>query len=139
MACSQDAHHKMKASFVIESVVRTATVVGAIIDTKDFESLEYIIIIDDALVGGGFTALLEEGDDPALGDATVLPAAVRLGALPIAIENDTDKVMRVGTIGKKRFSRITLTETGTGVTAGLIGVIAIQQHPRNAPTAEQDT
>lgn len=128
----------MKLTHVIESVVRTATVVGAIVDTKDFESLEYAITIDDALVGGGFTALLEEGNDPALSDAAAVVAGETLGALPVAIATDTDKVMRVGTVGKKRYSRLTLTETGS-VTAGLIGAIAIQQHPRNAPTAEQAT
>ena len=132
----RDAHSRMKATFVIESVVRTATVVGAIIDTKDYESLEYIIKVDDALVGGGFTALLEESDASDLAGSNVLAAAERLGALPIAIATDTDFVARVGTIQKKRYSRLTLTETGT-VTAGIIGAIAIQQHPRYAPTAEQ--
>jgi hypothetical protein len=128
----------MTATFVIESVIRTATVVGAIIDTKGYESLEYIITVDDALVGGGFTALLEEDDAAGFGSSSVLPAAERLGALPVTIATDTDKVLRVGVIGKKRYSRLTLTETGT-VSGGLIGAIAIQQHPRNAPTAEQDT
>lgn len=129
-------HHKIQIEFVLEGIVRTADGVGAIIDTQGFESLEYVMIVSDALVGGGFTMLLEESDDASLTVSNVVSAEETLGTLPLCIATDTDFVARVGCIGKKRYQRCTLDETGT-VTAGIVSVIGILGHPKNAPTDEQ--
>lgn len=129
-------HNKLQIEFVLEGIVRTATGVGAIIDTKGFESLEYVMIVSAALVGGGFVMLLEESDASNMAGSNVVSADETLGTLPLCIATDTDFVARVGCIGKKRFQRATLTETGT-VTAGIVSVIGILGHPKNAPTDEQ--
>ncbi len=132
-------HNKVKIEFVLEGIVRTADGVGAIIDTAGFESLEYVMQVSAALVGGGFVMLLEESDVVTFGgEETVVSAEETLGTLPSCIATDTDFVARVGVIGKKRFQRATLTETGT-VTAGIVSVIGILGHPKNAPTDEQVT
>lgn len=132
-------HSKIKIEFVLESVIRTDDGVGAIIDTQGFESLEYVLTVSDAIVGGGFTTVLEESDVVTFGgEETAVSADETLGALPVIIATDTDLVLRVGVIGKKRFQRLSIIENGT-VTAGLVGVNAILGHPKNAPTDEQAT
>lgn len=132
-------HSKIKVVFVLEAVVRTDDGVGAIIDTAGFESLEYVLSVADAIVGGGFTTVLEESDVVTFGgEETAVSAEETLGALPVIIATDTDLVLRVGVIGKKRFQRLSIIENGT-VTAGIVGVNAILGHPKNAPTVEQAT
>lgn len=137
-----DLHNRVKGVHSIEHAIHTATKVGAEIDTKGFESIEYIIHVSDALVGGGFTALLEQSPDDGAGSPTgvwaAVPDAERLGDLPVTIATDTDLVLRVGSIGKDRHSRLTLTETGT-VTAGIIGASAIMGNPKTIPTVAQAT
>ena len=135
-------HNKVSIVHSTAPAVYTASTVGAEIDTKGFESCEFIIHIGTALVGGGFTALLEDSPDNGSGAPTGVWTAVadenRLGALPVSIATDANLVLRVGSISKERFQRLTLTETGT-VSAGVIGATCVLGHPKNAPTTEQAT
>ncbi len=130
-----DLHNELFAVHSIPPAVYTATEVGAVIDTKNYEGLEYFIHVGVALTGGGFTALLEECETSG-GTYTAVAAANRLGDLPVFLATDANKVLRVGSIGKMRYSRLTLTETTT-VTAGVIGAIAVLGVPRTIPTTAQ--
>jgi hypothetical protein len=112
---------------------------GAAIDTVGFESLEYVINVGTALVGGGFTASLEESDTGAFaGEETAVDAGEILGALPTLVATGADTAFRVGSMGKKRYQRIVLNETGT-VTAGVIGVVAVLSNPKHTPVPDQST
>lgn len=134
-----DLHSHVKVFNAIGPAALTATTNGASIDTLGFESIEYVVHVGTALVGGGFTASLEESDTGAFGgEETAVPSAETLGALPVTVATDTDLTLRVGSIGKKRHQRIVLTETGT-VTAGVIGVSAVLSHPKTLPVPDQST
>lgn len=133
-----DQSSDLKLVHVIPPAVYTANKVGAIVDTHGFESLTYSIHVGVALTGGGFDALLEESDASDLSGSNVVSADETIGALPVTVATDANLILRVGCVGKKRYQRLTLTETGT-VSAGVIGASAILGNPRTGPVAEQAT
>jgi hypothetical protein len=133
----RDLHNELFAVHSIPPAVYTATKVGAVIDTKEYEGLEYFIHVGVALANGGFNALLEECETSG-GTYTAVSDANRLGDLPVFVATDANLVLRVGTIGKMRYSRLTLTET-SAVDAGVIGAIAVFGKPRTIPTTAQAT
>ena len=134
-----DMHSNVQAFHCIEAAIHTTSQTGASVDTLGFESLEYIIHVGDALVGGGFLVTLEGSDDTGftVGNGAVAAAEI-LGTLPDLIATDTDLVLRVGSVDKRRFQRIILTEVDT-VTAGIVGVTAILGNPVSKPVADQST
>lgn len=137
----RDLHSFINAAFVIEPVIHTAHAVGVELDTLGYQSLEYVIIVGDAL-DGAFVALLEQSPDDGAGSPTgvwtAVPAADILGVLPVMDIADTDKVYRVGCIGKERHQRLTLSETAAN-TAGILGALAVLGNPKNVPVADQST
>lgn len=134
----QDLHSNIKVENVIPPEALTANTNSAVIDTAGFESLEYIIHVGAAMAGGGFTVTLAQGEESDLSDATDVPAEETLGDLPVIETGDTDKVFRVGVVGKKRYQAVSLIETGA-ITGGVVGVTAVLGHPRHAPVADQST
>lgn len=117
-----------------QEITTNTTTVGEIIDTKGFESLEFITH-SGTLTDGAYAILLEEGDESDLADATVLPAADTLGALTGFALTDDDITIRVGSIGKKRFQRLSLVSTSV-TTGGFFSGIAVLGTPHSGPVAQ---
>ena len=137
-----DIHSNLKIVHAIAPAVNIASVNGAAIDVLGFESIEYIIHVGAALVGGGFDVTVEQSPDDGSGASTgvwtAVPAAETLGVLPVLVATDANKVLRVGSIGKERHQRVVLTETGT-VTAGVTGASAVLGNPVTKPVPDQST
>lgn len=132
-------HDRIKVVHAIAPAAIAANTNGAFIDTAGFESLEFILHVGTAMVGGGFDMTLEESATGAGGgEQAAVPAANIRGTLPTVAIGDANKVFRVGCTSKERYVRPVLTETGT-ITGGVIGCVAVLGHPKNAPTAEQYT
>ena len=132
-------HDKISIVHAIAPAAIAADTDGAAVDTQGYESLEWVLHVGTAMVGGGFTVTLEESDVNTFGgEETAVTTDETLGTLPVVSIGDANKVFRVGSIGKKRYQRLTLTETGT-ISGGVIGCTAILGHPKNAPTDEQAT
>lgn len=108
-------------------------IVGEIIDTLDFESLEYVIQAGTITVGT-VSFVLEEGDDAALADAAAVSADETLGALTGFLVTDDNSTKRVGSIGKKRYQRLSLQPAGA--TIDFIGASVVLGHPKTAPVAQ---
>ncbi|MGZ8927127.1 MAG: hypothetical protein ACXW03_01585 [Methylobacter sp.] len=111
--------------------------VGQIIDKQGFESLTYAIAtgsLGDA--GAEFTVLLEEGAASNLSDAVAVVDADLLGTEVLAsfIQTDDDKCFKLGYIGSKRYTRLTITPANNA-TAAVISAVAILGNPQIAPTA----
>lgn len=118
--------------------------VGAIIDHAGFESAMYIILtgaIADADVT--FTVLLDEGDNSSLTDAAAVADAnmvsQTIGTAPetaAAFQFDDDnEVRKLGYIGTKRYTRLTLTPANnTG--AWLIAACCVLGEARNKPVTQ---
>lgn len=135
-----DLHHKVFAvnAFDLVAIIADGTVVGNIIDTLGFESIEFIGF-SGTITDGIHTFKLEDGDDSGLSDAADVPAEQILGDLPSFVAADDDTVLRVGCITKKRFIRVSLVTTDETTGIDFFGVVALQGNPKVIPTTEQST
>jgi len=111
--------------------------VGAIVDRQGFESLTYVIhtgTLADA--DATFTVLLEEGDEANLSDASAVADADLIGTEALAsFDFSADDAMRkLGYVGEKRYTRLTITPANNSGNAPLEAA-AILGHPHQCPTA----
>jgi len=111
---------------------------GAVIDTGGdegvFQSIEFIAQ-SHTITSGDFAILLEESDDAGFSiDVTAVSEDETLGSLTGFVAADDDTTIRVGSIGKKRYQRMSLVGTNTPV--GEFSAIAILGHPHTAPVAQ---
>lgn len=121
----------------VASAADNTAIVGQIIDRDGYESLTYLIAtgaIPDA--DATFTVLVEHGDDPALADAAAVPDDQLIGTEALAgfTFADDNKCFKIGYIGTKQYTRLTITPANnTGAT--LISAIALLGHAHQVPTA----
>lgn len=128
--------HPVKA---IDPVVITdnTAAAGAIIDTRGFGSLTFVVAagtLSDA--DATVTALVEEGDAANLSDAAAVADADLIGTEAVASLTfaDDSETRKIGYRGSKRYVRLTLTPAGN--TGNIpIAAVAILGHPNSAPTA----
>ena len=111
------------------------TTVGNIIDSLGYESLEFVVSMG-TIVDGVYALVLEEGDDAALADAAVVPADNVLGALTGFVAADDNSTKRVGSIGKKRYQRLSIVSTGVTTGVDHAAATAVLGHPKTAPVAQ---
>ena len=110
---------------------------SVVVDTLDFESLEWLISLG-VITTGTFSMVFEESDVVTFGgEETVVPADLVVGGSPTWIATDDGQARRVGIIGKKRFQRCTLVGAATPVAVGAI--LAILSHAKRRPIANQTT
>lgn len=140
----RDNMHSLNVLRVLSPVVvsdNTAQV-GQIIDNQGADSLTYIINTATlADVDATFAVTLQEGDAANLSDAATVAdidmlSAVR-GTAPLTAGSFTfaadDAIMRLGYIGNKRYTRITITPSANTGSAPM-SVIAIRGHLRFRPS-----
>lgn len=134
----RDLHNNIHTKRALSpvSVADTTAQVCQIIDRADYDSLEYVIVtgsISDA--DATFTVLLEESDDSGMSGATAVADADLLGTEVLAAFqfDDDNETRKLGYIGKKRYTRMTITPVANA-SAALLCVVAILGHPANAPT-----
>ncbi len=133
----RDMHNNVNGLNALDAAAITTntTTVGNIIDMVGFESLEYFIQ-SGVLTDGDYAFLLEEGDASNLSDAAVVPTAEVLGDLVgFILDTDDNLVKRVGSIGKKRFQRLSIVSTGTTTGVAFMSAVAVQGDPKQAPVA----
>lgn len=119
------------------SVADTTALVGEIIDKKGFESLTYVIATGSiADADATFTVLLEESDDSGMSGATAVADADLLGTEVLAAFqfDDDNETRKLGYIGGKRYTRLTITPVANA-SAALVSAVAVLGHPQLAPTA----
>jgi hypothetical protein len=120
--------------------------VGSIIDRLGYESLTYIIAIgavaDSDVV---FTVLLEESDDSGMSGANAVADADMIsqtsGTAPETAAgfryDDDNEVRKLGYIGNKRYTRLTITPDGnTEYSFCAISAVAVLGHPASAPVTQ---
>jgi hypothetical protein len=132
-----DGHSRVKGEVALDSqdITTNTTTVGNIIDTKGFESIEFHVQ-SGVITDGTYTLILEEGDDSGLSDVAVVPADEVLGVLTGFVAADDNATKRVGSIGKKRFQRLSILSAGTSTGATKMSSISVLGNPHTAPTAE---
>jgi len=138
----RDMANNMQVKKVIASISGAADdvpIVGAIIDRQGYDSLTYLIntgVLADA--NATFTVLLEDGDAADLvADGAAVADADMIGTEAVAgFQFDDDgEVRKLGYIGSKRYTRMTITPVGnTG--AWPIGVLAVLAHAGLKPVTQ---
>jgi len=123
-----------RVALTSQTIATDTTTAGAIIDTAGFESLEYIVQ-SGTITDGAYALLLEEGDDSGLSDAAAVSADDTLGALTGFTATDDDATIRVGSIGKKRYQRLSIVSTST-TSGGVFSGIAVLGTPHTGPVAQ---
>lgn len=135
----RDLHNKVDVKRVISpvSVADNTAQVGQIIDRQGFKSLEYVIFLGSiADADATFTVLLEESDDSGMSGAAAVADVDLLGTEALAgFQYDSDNACRkLGYIGNKRYTRLTITPANNA-SAALICAGAILGNAVNMPTA----
>lgn len=118
------------------SVADTTAQVGQIIDKKGFESVTYLIATGSiADADATFTVLLEEGDAANLSDAAAVADADLLGTEALAAFqfDDDNECRKLGYIGSKRYTRLTITPVANA-SAALLSAVAVLGHAQIQPT-----
>lgn len=136
---SRDLHSKIvvATAFNTQTIGSVTTTTGVIIDTDDYLGLEFVML-SGTITNGTFTVKLEDGDDSGLSDAADVDSDFLLGALPdISGSGESNRIRRVGYVGKKRYIRLSIVSTGT--VDGIISAIAIKYLKTSEPTPEQAT
>ena len=105
--------------------------VGATIDRQGFDSLTYIIAMGIlADIDATFVILLEESDDSGMSGAAAVADSNLLGTESLAAFTFTHdgETRKLGYLGDKRFTRLTLTPSNNSGSAP-VSVIAVLAWP----------
>ena len=126
------------------SVSDNTAQVGQIIDRQGYDGLAYLIAIGSvADPDATFTVLLEESDDSgmsgsnAVDDAEMLSQTVGVAPETAAsFQFDSDnQVRKLGYIGNKRYTRLTITPAANG-SAAVFGAQALLSHAEIKPVVQ---
>lgn len=114
----------------------TTPIVGSIIDRLGYESLTYGIITGTLSdTNATYTVLLEESDDSGMSGAAAIADADLIGTEADAgftFAND-GVTRKLGYVGNKRYTRLTITPAGADSGNSPIAAIAILGRPHQAP------
>ena len=118
------------------SVADTTAQVGQVVDGQGFGSVTYLIATGSiADADATFTVLLEECDTSG-GTYTAVADADLLGTEVLAAFqfDDDNECRKLGYIGSKRYTRMTITPV-LNASAALLAAVAVLGNPAVAPTA----
>ncbi|CAO99360.1 hypothetical protein D9623_33645 (plasmid) [Azospirillum brasilense] len=111
--------------------------VGQIIDIQGYDSLTYLIETGSlADADATFTVLLEESDASDMSGAAAVADVDLLGTEALASFTfaDDNKCFKLGYVGNKRYTRLTITPANNSGNA-FVAAIALLGHPAQRPTA----
>lgn len=134
----KDLHSGLNTLIALDvgDITTNTTTDGNVIDTIGFEGLDYSIQ-SGTITDGTYALVLEESDVVTFGgEETVVPTANILGVLTGFILTDDDVTLRVGSIGKKRFQRLSVVSAGTTTGGTNFTAQAILGFPKSGPTAD---
>jgi hypothetical protein len=135
----RDTYHNLKFVTAIApvTIADNTPIVGAIISNAGFQSLTYAIqtgTLADA--DANFAVLLEHGDVANLSDAVPVPDENLLGTEALAGFTFVDDAVtrKLGYIGDKGFTRLTITPTGNSGSAP-VSAMGVLSHANTRPVA----
>jgi hypothetical protein len=130
----RDLMNHINPKRVISPAAATAdntALVGQIIDKQNYDSLTYLIQTGSlADADATFTVLLEESNDSAMAGAVAVADADLLGTelLAAPLFSSDDRVFKLGYIGNRRYTRLTITPAANTGNV-FLAVTAILGHP----------
>lgn len=111
----------------------------SMVDTAGYESM-LILVAVGALTGvdgsNYLVPTLQHSDTTTGSDFAAVDSADIAGAFTTIDSSSEDSVVQmVGYCGSKRYVRVLLNYTGTGISAGIVGVYAVAGHARLEPAS----
>jgi len=137
---TKDIHNNLHfVPLIVPVAARTdnTAIVSAIIDTKGYESAEFVIVTGtNTDTNATFAVLVEDGAASNLSDAVAVPDAQLIGTEAVAgfVFSDDNECRKIGYIGGKRYVRVTVTPSGNDAGNIFISGVAVLGNARNAPT-----
>lgn len=138
----RDLYHSISLKSVIAPAANanlgTTPLVGAVVDSLGFDSVTYSIhtgTLSDA--DATYTVLLEESNASDMSGSNAVADADLLGteaAAGFTFAND-GVVRKLGYIGNKRYTRLTITPAAADSGNSPISAVAVLGHPATAPVA----
>lgn len=119
------------------SVADNTPVVGQIISRKGFDSLTYLIALGSiADADATFAVLLEESDASDMTGAVAVDDKYLVGTEALAgfQFDDDNECRKLGYVGVKEYTRLTVTPSNNA-SAALLAAVAVLGNAANAPTA----
>lgn len=108
-----------------------------ILDTQGFESALLLALVGEltGVDGSNYITLsLQESDTTADSDFSTVSSSEVKGAFTVIDASSEDQVIqKVGYLGTKRYVRVVGTYTGSGISAGICGVVGLLSHGRVKP------
>jgi hypothetical protein len=131
-----DLHHCCKGvtGFASQTIGTDTTTAGEIIDTQGFQAAEWFVQ-SGTITDGDYTFLIHEGDDAALADAALVTGDELLGGAAAFALTEDDTVKRLGSLGKKRYQRLSIVSANT-TSGGVFSAVAVKVGPRHMPVAD---
>jgi hypothetical protein len=135
-----DLHNNIHAlPLIVPVAARTdnTAIVSSIIDTRNYGSVELVLVTGtNTDTNATFAVLVEDGDAANLSDAAAVVDAELLGleteaSFTFADDNETRKI---GYIGNKRYVRLTVTPSGNDSGNIFVAGVAILGNPSLSPT-----
>lgn len=126
----RDLAHNIAAVSAIAPAVQAAALNSAAIDTKDFNSLAFVVNTGAIAGAGDFGVKLQESDASGSGFADV-PAGQFTTNAPATLV--ADSAYKLGYIGWKRYVRLAVTKAGG--TSIALGAVAIKGDAADKPVA----
>jgi hypothetical protein len=126
------------------SVADNTAQVSQIIDRQGFDSLAYLILTGSlADADATFAVLMEEGNASNLSDATAVADADMVSQTPGTapqtaagfIFSSDDQVRKIGYIGNKRYTRLTITPANN-TSAALLAACAVLTRAEHKPVVQ---
>lgn len=126
----------------IAAITTNTTTVGNVIDTKDFDAIEFALATG-VITDGEYDMIVEHADNVGMTGAEVVPAADLLGVSTQLTASDL--LTRIGYIGgtlangtyaKRQFLQVSIVSADTS-TGGTMGVLAYQSNYKHQPVADQ--
>lgn len=127
----RDIAHNFAAVSAIAPAVQSAALNSAAIDTKDFNSLAFVVNTGAIAGSGDFGVKLQESDTTTDADFTDVPADQRYSNAPATLA--ANSAYRLGYTGWKRYVRAVLSKAGG--TSIALGVVAIKGNAAVKPVA----
>lgn len=132
----KDLHHNLKVvqAFNAATVATSTTTAGAVIDTRGYGSIEFILSIGTR-TDGTYTPLLEESDNSDMSSSNAVADGDLFGTEALAAVAASNGIGRVGMwVGSKRYVRLSVVSSGVTSGATSVHAMAILGTPDLAPT-----
>lgn len=131
-----DLHHQINTAKAldIQSITTDTTTAGVVIDTHNYNGIEFVIQAG-TITDGTFTPKLEHDDNVSMVAPDEVPAAFRIGTYAEATFNSaaSGETRRIGYVGKKRYVKLSFVSTGT-TSGGTIGASVMKYLPIRPPS-----